>query len=626
MFTKKHWRIALLFSSVSIFLFGVLLRLFQVQILSHREYQAQAETQHGISYSISAPRGEIYSRDEFPLVANQPSYLLYGEPEKIFVSSVDGEETAKAVLNEVSFEDCPVINTDPAPPGYDSYQKTKYCREALVERLQFDRQWVPLIRNLSAEEQNKVESLGLHGLGFEVTPVRYYPEQELAAHVLGFVGADELGNPKGYFGLEGYYDGDLRGSDGLVLEERSALGEPILVGDFLKRPPRKGRDLVLTLDRAVQFMLEQELEEGVKRYGAESGTVIVMNPHTGEVISMANFPRYDPANPGEDNLEKESKEENSEEKDIETGEEDKDESEENESEKEEEKIRYESQQRNVAIASSYEPGSVIKALTMAAAIEEGEVTPQTTFVSKPMTVGNHIIRTWDNKYYGESTMIEVLERSDNTGAAWVALEKLGKRTLREYFSRFGLGEKTGIDLEGEAAGTLKPLSQWYPVDLANASFGQGLSATPLQVTAAFSVFANDGVLMSPYLVREIRDNGKSITFSPQKERRVLSKHTTKIMEGMLTKAAEHGEASFFVLEDWHVAGKTGTAQIPVGGKYDPHKTNTTFVGFLPESKKFVMLVKLEKTSTSIYAAETAVPLWMEMAKELIRYYAIPPDK
>lgn len=643
MFTKKHWRITLLFSSVSLFLFGVLLRLLHIQVLSHGRYQAQAENQHGISYSISAPRGEIYSRDEFPLVTNQPSYLLYGEPEKISAADVAVEDIAGAVLEELRFEDCPVINANPAPPGYDSYQKIKHCREALVERLQIDRQWVPLIRNLSAEEQRRIESLNLPGLGFEVTPVRYYPEGELAAHILGFVGSDEQGSPKGYFGLEGYYDGDLRGRDGLVLEERSALGEPILVGDFLKRPPREGRDLVLTLDRAVQFMLAQKLEEGVERYEAESGTVVVLNPHTGEVISMVNFPRYDPANPGGKEVRNEGfyEEENEGKSDrhsevaiAERSQSDSESDDQQEKEiadqvrndKESGSLNYESQQRNEAISSSYEPGSVIKALTMAAAIDEKEITPQTTFISEPLPVGDHVIRTWDNQYYGESTMIEVLERSDNTGAAWVALEKLGKRSLREYFFRFGLGQKTGIDLEGEAAGILKPLSQWHTVDLANAAFGQGLSATPLQVASAFSVFANEGVLMSPYLVKEIRDNGRSITFTPQKERRVISKHTANIMEGMLTKAAEHGEARFFVLEDWLVAGKTGTAQIPLHGRYDPHKTNTTFVGFLPESKKFVMLVKLEKPSTSVYAAETAVPLWMEMAKELIRYYAIPPDK
>ncbi|MEA2020190.1 MAG: penicillin-binding protein 2 [Patescibacteria group bacterium] len=613
---RKNWRLNFLLGILLVSLAAVFVRLFQIQILQHGKYQALAETQHGISYTLPAPRGKIYSRDGFPLVSNQPAYLLYAEPTRIDFSKISPGEIARRILEALGIDSCPVINFS-SHPGLDSYQRYQACKQYLAERLGYSRYWVPLVREVTAEQKERVEKLGIVGLGFEETPVRYYPEGSLAAHVLGFVGSAADGTPRGYYGVEGFYDGDLRGQEGLVLEERSAMGEPILVGDYMKRPPQEGRDLVLTLDRAVQFMVEELLETGVKEFGAESGTVIILDPTTGGVIAMANYPSFYPAEPAHADAEEDG------------------ESSEEEEENDKNKLKSYPEllendlsniSRNLAISSSYEPGSVIKALTMSAAINEGQVTPQTTFFSQPLKVGDHTIRTWDDKYYGEETMIEVLEHSDNTGAAWLALEKLGKRTLRSYFADFGLGQKTGIDLEGESAGILRSSSEWRPVDLASVSFGQGLSATPLQVTSAFTAFANDGVLMQPYIVSEIREDGKKIKFTPERVRRVISSHTAEVMVGMLTKAAMYGEASFFVLQDWEVAGKTGTAQIPVSGRYDPHKTNATFVGFLPQSKKFVMLVKLEKPSTSIYAAETAVPLWMGIAKELIRYYGIAPDR
>ena len=604
MFTRKNWRLCFIFSTVLSLFALLILRLFKIQVLDCKKYSVLAESQHGISYSLSAARGKIYSQDDFPLVSNRLSYLLYGEPPRI-------EKKKEAIARILDVVDltlgCRVVNFSP-DSGLDQFQLKKACLEEAVKRLSFDRQWVPLVRGLTQEEKERIEKLEISGIGFEPEPQRFYPEDRLGSHILGFVGSDEEGKPKGYYGLEGFYDGDLCGTPGKILEERSALGEPILVGRYKKRSPQDGRDLVLTLDRAVQFLVEDKLFSGVERFGAESGTVVVMEPQTGKILALANYPDYDPAEPTEPTESMESAES--------------EELKEMEGEEEEEKT----ERRNLAIASSYEPGSVMKPLTMAAGIEAGKITPQTTFISGPLKVGDYVIRTWDNKYYGEENMIEVLERSDNTGAAWVALERLGKRILRDYFLKFGLGEKTGIDLEGEAGGIVKPLVEWRPIDLANASFGQGVSVTPIQLATAFSVFANGGNLVRPFLVSEIRDGNRVISFEPERKRRVISEKTADILVEMLERAAEHGEAKFFITGDYRVAGKTGTAQIPIAGKYDPHKTNATFVGFLSGSRKFVMLVKLEKPSASTYAAETAVPLWMEIAKGLIAYYGIPPDR
>ena len=456
MFNRKEWRLGLLFSLISFLFVFVLVRLFQIQVLEHQKYTVLAEKQHGVSYDLPAARGKIYSRDGFPLVSNRPSYLLYAEPPKIDFSTTSREDISGKILDILMEGDrCPVVNFT-IGEGLDSFQIRKACEGGMVQRLFFEQPWVPLVREVTLEQKVEIERSNLVGIGFELGATRFYPEGLLAAHVLGFVGSDEGGGPRGYYGLEGFYDGDLRGSPGIILEERGALGDPILVGNYKKRFPSEGRDLVLTLDRAVQFMVEKKLKEGVQRFGAESGTVIVMEPETGGILAMANYAE----NAEEDTDNAEGITENAEEGNS--------------------VFSADSSvlSANLAIASSYEPGSVLKALTMAAGIDSGKITPQTTFYSQPLKVGNHIIRTWNNRYYGESTMIEVLERSDNTGAAWVALEKLGKRKLRDYFLKFGLGEKTGIDLEGESAGIVKPLLGWGEVDLANASFGQGVSVTP----------------------------------------------------------------------------------------------------------------------------------------------------
>jgi cell division protein FtsI/penicillin-binding protein 2 len=222
-------------------------------------------------------------------------------------------------------------------------------------------------------------------------------------------------------------------------------------------------------------------------------------------------------------------------------------------------------------------------------------------------------------------MIEILQHSNNCGAAWVA-EQLGAKTLRDYFLKFGLDEPLGIDLEDEDTGIVKELPDWRPIDLANAAFGQGVSVTPLQLVSIFSTIVNQGVMMKPYLVSEIREGEKIIEIKPKETVRVLSAKSAEIMKEMLTAAVEGGESKFYNLTTHRVAGKTGTAQIPVGGKYDPTKTNATFVGFLPSHPNFVMLVLLRQPSASIYAAETAVPVWVEIAKELTVYYGVEPDK
>ncbi len=579
------------------FLILITFRLFQLQIVEHNKFAALASKQHWGYAEIPAARGRIFSNDGFPLVENQAAYLVYGEPPNV----KDVKKTSELLAAILVEEKLKTQNSK----LLDDYDLKKSETQRLLEALSQDLQWVPLAHKVLPETKEKIESLGIEGIGFEEEPRRFYPEESLAAHLLGFVGSDEQGQDQGYYGLEGFYNGDLRGRPGRIVEEKDASGQPILLGGYKKIPAENGRDLVLTIDRSLQFMVEQKLSAAVGKYGAESGSVVVVEPQTGAILALANFPTYDPSDPFL-NTELAAQIES-----AESG---------------EQSAKSAEQWKNGAISETYEPGSVLKALMMSAGIDTKTVEPQTTMIdSGPITVSGYTIDTWDGKHHGEETMIEVLQHSNNIGAAWVG-QQLGAKTLRSYFLRFGLGEVLGIDLEDEDTGIVKELSEWRPVDLATAAFGQGVSMTPLQLAAIFSTIVNDGKMMKPYVVNEIREGGRVIRIKPKELAQVISAKSAEIMVEMLTAAVEGGESKFYNLKTHRVAGKTGTAQIPVEGRYDPTKTNATFVGFLPSHPNFVMLVLLRQPSASIYAAETAVPMWMEITKELTVYYGIEPDK
>lgn len=567
----KNLRLNLVFCGF--FLLAVLfsLRLFNIQILHHSEYIAMAQSQHFANTPLVARRGNIYTSDNYPLALTETRYFLYAEPNKIN-DSTSYAKTISMLLEQ-------------------NEKKAVDLELELKKKLsQKDLYWVGLERNLSLKQKQSIEDLNFEGLGFEDEYVRYYPEGSLASHLLGFVRSDEDGNPKGYFGLEGFYNGDIKGVSGFIYQEQDAYGFPIAVGNYKKVLPKNGRNLVLTIDRAIQFLVEKELKDAVENYSAKSGTVIIVEPNLGQILALANYPNFDPLNPLEDEVLEGT--------------------------------------RNLAIASTYEPGSVVKGLTMSAAVDLGKMTPESTYMDDgPKVFSGHLVDTWDGKHFGLETMISILQHSNNLGAAYVG-QKVGADNLREYFIKFGLGEKTGVDLEGEDTGVIRQISYWTDIDLATASFGQGISATPLQVAMAFSAISNNGNLMRPYVVSKIVDDfGNVISeFEPRVVRRVISKESSETLVDMLTKAVLGGEAKYFISQKYQVAGKTGTAQIPVGGKYDPNKTNATFVGFLPKSKKFVMLVKLEEPTTSIFASETTVPVWMGIAESLAAYYGIPPDR
>lgn len=585
---KGSYRVTILRISFFVYAFFILIRLFYIQIIKNKEYGAKASEQHVSSTTLVAKRGDILSSDGYPLASTKLSYLVYGEPKKI----KEAKNYAKLLA--------PILwdgeeSTDSAKIA-EKTEEIKTLESSLQDKLSQDLYWISLKNKVSETKRKEIEELGLKNIGFEQELIRFYPENTLASHVLGFIAASENEEEQGYFGLEGYFDGDLKGKSGKIIEERGASGSAILFGGYKKVPPKDGRNIELTLNREIQFLVEQKLKDGVEKYGAEKGSVIILNPLTGDVVAMANYPSFNPSKYYEES--DESK-----------------------------KIRI--LKDNVAIVETYEPGSIMKPLTVASAIDLGLVNPDTTFEDNgPIQYSGHTIDNWDGKHHSKQTITQLLEKSNNIGAAIVGT-KVGRENLYTYFKKFGLGDITGITLEGEQTGALRSPKEWEDIDLATASFGQGISATALQMVTAFSVFDNGGVLIKPRVVSRIYDDKRVIELPVEQKRRVISLQTANTITKMLVSAVDNGEAKFFNIKGYSVAGKTGTAQIPVNGKYDPNETNATFVGFLPNAssnKKFVMIVRLEKPTPHIYAAETAVPLWMSILKDLVLLYKIPPDR
>lgn len=585
--------------TIFLILFGlVIFRLVKIQIFDHGRYQELADLQHWRTIEIPAQRGRIFSADGSVLVDNQKVYLLFAHPK-----NVSREKETSQSLAEIVFS--PDDYTIKEKKAGLANLKANLALDLEEKLLRKDLYWVGLYHKLSQSRKEKIEKLKINGIDFEDDAQRFYPEGQLASFILGFVGSNKSGQDAGYYGLEGFYNGDLKGEPGKVFEEQTASGNPILLGGFKRIPPRNGRDLYTTINRSIQSIAETGIKKGVEKYGAKSGTVIILDPHTGSVMAMAAYPSYDPDTWSR--LARQIRDESLADLGVAAG------------------LQIKSF-RNPAISETYEPGSVLKALTMSAGIATGAVTPQTTFNdSGPLFIGGYKVDNWDKRHHGIQTMIEVLQKSNNMGAAFVA-RNIGAGALREYFLKFGLGKKLGIDLEGEDSGLVKEPKDFQEIDLTTNAFGQGISVTPLQLTAAFSSIASGGNLYKPFVVSRIKDENKEIDFKPELVRRVLSSEKAKIMIEMLTAAAEGGEARSFVLKNYRVAGKTGTAQIPTKDGYDLYKTNATFVGFLPENSRFVMLVRLSEPSASIYAAETAVPLWMEITKNLVTYFGIPPDR
>jgi cell division protein FtsI/penicillin-binding protein 2 len=446
-------------------------------------------------------------------------------------------------------------------------------------------EWLYLRRRLPEETASAIAALRIEGLGFEMEPKRLYPNGAIGAQVLGFVSDDGVGQ----YGVEGAYDAALRGAPGRLVVERDPANRELAIGLKAAVPARNGQDLVLTIDLAVQSALERELAAAMQREKAPAGTIVALDPHDGAILGIASWPTYDPARVARASTEA---------------------------------------LRDRAVSWTYEPGSTMKAITIAAALDKKVVTPATTYNDVGYAViGGRRLNNAQGRAYGQTSVTQILERSQNAGAVFVA-SKLGAPDLYAYLRAFGFGDRTGVDLAAEVGGNVRPLAEWYPVDLGTISFGQGVAVTPLQLAAAYAAIANGGTLYRPYVVASRRDADGEHRTAPAPVRRVISSETAATLREMLTSTVDHGIANAAAIPGYSVAGKTGTAQIPSDeGRYVDDAYISSFAGFVPaEDPRMVVVVILERPQSKLLGTVPAMNAFKAIAGDALRYARVQPDR
>jgi len=567
--SEKYGRVGIIVGGI--FLVGVFLivRLYFIQVVSHDKWVAIAENQHNAFQELSADRGEIYihdGEDRYPLAVNREYQMVYASPKDVVE-----KDRAALELARILGLDAGVIKNKLDRPN-DPFEIIK--------------------KRLNDEEIARINELGLKGIAFLPEKYRYYPAGELASQVIGFASLRENGRVGGY-GIESSKDGILRGETGTVSQEKDAAGRWLPLSDRLIVSPKNGESLLLTIDRVIQYETEKILKDSVERYEADSASAIVMDPKTGNILSMVSFPQFDPNN-------------YSEEEDY-------------------------SVFLNPVVSMTYEPGSVMKPIVMAMGIEEGKVSPTTEFVDTGSeSVAGYVIHNSENKVYGRSTMTKVLDQSINTGVIYV--EKLiGNQTFGDYFTRFGFGKKTNIGLPAELAGSIRNLENTRSnISFFTASFGQGVTTTPLQMLDAYVVFANGGKLIRPNIIdRIIHSDGREEKIQPEIVRQVLSEETSHTIGMMLRSVVVNGHGKRADVPGYQVVGKTGTAQVAKSDAkgYEDGLSIGSFVGYAPlDDPRFVVLVKLDNPKKVEWAESSAAPTFSQIMKFLLEYAKIKPTE
>lgn len=535
-------------------------RAFYLQVIERDHLLKLADRQHQRIIPLTPVRGTIYDANGAAMAVSVEMDSCYAEPKSI------------ADLSGAAARLAPVFGMP---------------KETVLKRLQGNRNFVWLQRRLTPDVVKRIKDLDIEGIGFVKETKRFYPNSEVAAHVIGFTGLD----PEGLEGVERRYDATILGGNGYLITERDALGRNVALKGTVIQDGAMGHSVTLTLDKNIQYIAEKELAKAVNDCGAKAGTAIVMDPQTGRVLAMANYPTF--------NLNAHAS-------------------------------YAQPVWRNRAVADSYEPGSTFKTLLIAAALEEKVIRPGDGINCEggSYAIGGRVIH--DTHKYGRLSIAEILKYSSNIGVAKIG-SKLGPSRLYTYLRNFGIGEKSGIDLPGETSGMLRQWSQWYGIDLATISFGQGVTASSIQLAAAFSAIANGGVLMKPYLVERVTDNEGNVvrSFEPQVRRRVVSPETARavarMMEGV---SAEGGTGTNASVEGYRVAGKTGTAQKvdPVTKGYSATKRTASFIGFVPADKpRLTILVMIDEPKTSPYGGVVAAPAFSAIALQSLCYLKVPPS-
>lgn len=561
-------RVYVLFLLIFTFVGVIFLRLYFLQIYSFDYYKKLADNQHSILENIFPQRGEIFLQDSgalYPVAVNKDIKMAYAVPREMS----DPSAVAKALAEILGL---------PENELQEKLSKSDDMYEVLKHRL-------------SDDEAAKLNEMGLEGVHLSDESYRYYPAENLASQILGFVGwkGNGLG---GRYGVENYFDEQLAGHPGRLFQDKSNSGFWIPTGDKDIVPAQNGDGLVLTIDHIIQYETEKILKSAITKFSAQRGTIVVMEPDTGRILAMASYPDFNPNNyQGEDM----------------------------------------SSFRNLAVADSYECGSIFKTITLASAIDAGKITPDTTYTDTGVvSEAGYNIKNALGKAYGKQTMTQVLDMSLNTGAIF-AQQQLGNANFLDYLKRFGFGSLTGIDLPGESGGNLTNLKNYKTdINFFTASFGQGITVTPIQMVAAYNALASGGKLMKPEIVEKIiHPDGTQEEVAPQEVRSVVTQQTANEVAQMLRSVVVNGEGKMADVPGYLVGGKTGTAQVASSDAkgYQEGQNIGSFAGFAPVDKpRFTVLVRIDNPKGVDWAESSAAPTFGELMKFLLSYANIQPSE
>ena len=564
---RQRWfraRIALLGVCLMCVALLVVVRAFHLQIASGDRLRGMAEDQHVRHLRVSPRRGAIYDRHGAELAVSADVESVYANPRRLKAMEQDPQTVARRIAK--------VLDVD---------------RKQLAKRLGSDRYFVWIERRVSPNEATRIRELDIPGVELTSEARRYYPNRHLAAHLLGFADIDG----RGIEGIELAYEDRLRGLDRRVEAIRDRRGHVVFADDMEDARTIQGQSVVLTIDKAIQHIAERELALGVRTFEARGGSVVVMDPSTGEILALANYPPFNPNEPSKHPT---------------------------------------AHRRNRAVVDRFEPGSTVKPFTMAAALAAGAVKPnQSINCENGVTrMGGRLLH--DAHPYEWLTPTQILAYSSNIGTAKIA-QDLGKKELYRGFRRFGFGERTGLRVPGETAGILRHYRRWYEIDTAAVSFGQGMSVTNVQLATAMSAIANGGRLMQPMLVRRMSD-GHGVTIEenkPRVRRQVVPRRVAKLVGQMLTAVTEPGGTAIEAAVDGYlVAGKTGTAQKAdyVHGGYAKDKWLASFIGFAPADRPSVVIsVVIDEPVIAHYGGTVAGPVFRRIAEVTLRHMGIAPE-
>jgi cell division protein FtsI (penicillin-binding protein 3) len=536
-------------------------RLVYLQFSQYETFANRARQQQQNSIETSPQRGELLDRQERQLARSVQTVSLFLDPDGLDAGTLD--RNAQQLAKTLNLK-----QADLAKEFHDAAAAKK--------------RFIWIARRIDADVANKIVELKLPGLQTQLEPKRYYPNGSLAAHVLGYVGLDG----KGLGGVEQFYNAKISGESGKLFVEKDANGRPYESYEIASKP---GQSVVLTIDQSIQYMAEQALQAAVQRSRAKSGTVIVLDPRSGEILALANAPTFDPNKVSEAKPETRS---------------------------------------NWALQNIYEPGSTFKVVAFSAALENklAKVGDHIDCQMGAITVAGRVIH--DHHPFGSLTIAEALAKSSNVAAIKLGL-RVGDPMMYDYMKRFGFGSKTGIELPGETNGILRKVERWQPSSIGSIAIGQEVGVTPVQMVSAFGALANDGVRIAPHLIREVRDAGGNVVYRAQPEqRRVISAETAIALRGMLEGVTLNGTAKKAQLDGYSAAGKTGTAQKidPKTKTYSATKFVGSFVGFAPVSNpQVVIIVVIDEPAGAYHGGDVAAPVFREVAEQVLPALNVMPD-